>query len=157
MLRITRLTDYATVILTHMAKSPAQVFSAKSLAALLKIGPATVSKILKMLSAQGLVGATRGADGGYRLLKTPENVSVVDILVAMEGPVAMTECSVTGHVCGHAHGCGVQGHWQRINQVMTSALSQVSLADLTSPTARNPFMIKPEDIKLFVGGAHAVF
>src|SRR5665213_3056708 len=97
MLRITRLTDYATVILTHMAKSPLQVFSAKSLAALLKMGPATVSKIMKMLSARGLVVATRGAEGGYRLLRAPEEVSVVDILVAMEGPVAMTECSVNGH------------------------------------------------------------
>lgn len=147
MLRITRLTDYATVILTHMAKHPAQVFSAKSLAALLKIGPATASKILKILSGQGLLAATRGAEGGYRLLKAPEDISVVDILAAMEGPVAMTECTVTGHHCGHAHDCGVQGHWQRINEVVTTALSRVSLADLVQPSMNNPFMISPMDIE----------
>jgi FeS assembly SUF system regulator len=124
-----------------MAKSPTQVFSAKSLAELLKMGPATVSKIMKMLAAQGLVGATRGAEGGYRLLKAPEAVSVVDILVAMEGPVAITECTLSGHRCGQAHDCGVQGHWQRMNQVIMEALSQVSLADLTKPSAMNPFMI----------------
>lgn len=142
MLRITRLTDYATVILTHMAKNPLQVVSAKSLAELLKMGPATVSKIMKMLSAQDLVVSTRGAEGGYRLVKTPEQVSVVDILVAMEGPVSMTECTVTGHGCSQAHDCGVQGHWQRMNAVIVDALKKVSLADLARSSDSNPFMIK---------------
>lgn len=151
MLKITRLTDYATVILTHMAKAPTQVFSAKSLAELLKMGPATVSKIMKMLSAQGLVGATRGAEGGYRLLKAPHEVSVIDILVAMEGPVAITECTLSGHRCGQALDCGVKGHWQRMNQVIMGALGQVTLADLVKPSVMNPLMIP---VSSLVGAPH---
>ncbi len=88
MLRITRLTDYSTQLLTHMAGAPEQVFSAKSLSDIMKIGQATTSKILKMLSARHIVLATRGAEGGYRLLKDPTGISLADILVAMEGPVA---------------------------------------------------------------------
>lgn len=146
MLKITRLTDYATMMLTHMAVQPAQVFSAKSLSLLMKIGPATVSKILKILSAQGLLTSTRGAEGGYCLARAPEDISLVDILVTMEGPVAMTACTLQGHQCGQAHDCGVQGHWQRISHVMTTALSQVTLADLIRPVNENPFMIRPVDI-----------
>lgn len=146
MLRITRLTDYATVILAHMASAPAQVCSAKSLSDNMKIGLPTVSKILKMLSARSIVLATRGAEGGYRLFQSPESVTLVDILAAMEGPVALTECAMAGHHCLQAHDCGVQGHWQRINEVVMTALRQVTLADLIQSPANSPFILRSSDI-----------
>ncbi len=148
MLRVTRLTDYATLILSYLASMPAQVVSAKSLSEIFNnIGSATVSKILKMLSAENILCATRGAEGGYKLHKAPEEISLVDILVAMEGRLALTECSMSGHHCNHSHDCSVQNHWQRINKVMIDALRQVSLADLAQPTGNIPFVISPEDIQ----------
>lgn len=133
MLRITRLTDYATVILSHMAQAPERLYSAKTIAQDLSIGGATVSKILKMLSASHIVLSTRGAEGGYKLAQPAASLSVTRIIEAIEGPLAITECALVTHQCGQSKGCGVQTHWQKINAVIAQALSEVTLADMVNP------------------------
>lgn len=137
MLRVTRLTDYATVILGYMAQAPERVCSAKSMSQELAIGSATVSKILKILSAHHIVVSTRGAEGGYKLAKPAEQLSITNIIEAIEGPLAITECALTTHQCGQAKSCGVQNPWQKINQIIRFALSGVTLAD----------MIRSEELK----------
>jgi FeS assembly SUF system regulator len=135
MLRITRLTDYATVILGHMAQAPERLYSAKVLADELslsgaELGGATVSKVLKILSGHHILVSSRGAEGGYKLAKPAHELTITAIIEAIEGPLAITECALSQHHCGQAKGCGVQTHWQKINQVIAKALDQMTLADL---------------------------
>lgn len=146
MLRITRLTDYATVILSHMAQDSAAVYSAKSLSQALAMGGATVSKILKLLANKGLVSSSRGKEGGYRLAKQPENIPVTEILEALEGPLAMTECSMGAGHCEQSAGCGVKDNWQHINGVIIKALREVSLADMLNKHTQHSFFIRPETL-----------
>jgi FeS assembly SUF system regulator len=130
MLRITKLTDYATLILGHMAQDPERLYSAKTIAQDLSMGGATVSKLLKILSAHHILVSSRGAEGGYKLGKPAEVLTVIEIIEAIEGPLAITECALVSHHCGQAKGCGVQDHWKKINQVIYKSLSALTLADL---------------------------
>ena len=140
MLRVTKLTDYATVVLTVLASAPEAVLSAAGLAERAGLEAPTVAKVLKPLAQAGLVQAFRGASGGYRLARPAEAISLVEIVEAMEGPLAMTECSVHAGQCGIEHSCGARANWRRINDVVADALRRVSLADMTltpdAPPAR---------------------
>jgi len=133
MLRITKLTDYATVVLTVLAARWNQVCSAAELAELVGLETPTVSKLLKSLTQAGLVESLRGVHGGYRLARLPQNIALIEIVEAMEGPLAVTECSQQGSRCGIAHHCGLQFHWRHINEVINNALRAVTLAQLLRP------------------------
>lgn len=130
MLRVTKLTDYATVVLTVLAARPDVVLSATELAERAGLEVPTVSKLLKPLAQAGLVEGFRGAHGGYRLARPAAAISLVEIVEAMEGPLAMTECSLDHGDCGISQQCGVRGNWRRINDVVASALRNVSLAQM---------------------------
>jgi FeS assembly SUF system regulator len=95
--------------------------------------PPTVAKVLKPLAAAGLVSGFRGANGGYRLARPAEAISLIAIVEAMEGPLGMTECSVSGGQCGIEHSCGVRANWRRINDVVADALRGISLAQMLVP------------------------
>jgi FeS assembly SUF system regulator len=135
MLRLSKLTDYATVILSFMAKDKAQVRAAMEIAAVTGIALPTVSKILKLLVNANVLISTRGAKGGYALARTPEEISVATVISALEGPIALTECSISQQGCEQASGCDIRGNWNLINQTIFNALESVSLADLTRPAA----------------------
>ncbi len=130
MLRVTKLTDYATVVLTVLAARPDAVLSASELAEQAGLEVPTVSKLLKPLAQAGLVEGFRGAHGGYRLARPAATISLVEIVEAMEGPLAMTECSLEHGECGISGQCGVRGNWRRINDVVAGALRGVSLAQM---------------------------
>jgi len=132
MLRVTRLTDYATVVLTVLASRPTDaMLSATELADLAGLEPPTVSKLLKALAHADLVAGFRGTRGGYRLARAAEDISLFEIVEAMEGPLAITECSRQDHSqCSIFHGCGIRAGWRRINDVIGDALRAVSLADM---------------------------
>ena len=130
MLRVTKLTDYATLVLTALAGSPARVHSAAELAELARLELPTVSKVLKPLARAGLVTSFRGASGGYRLARPPSQISLIDIVEAIEGRLNMTECSSEHSYCEHESHCGVQGHWRRINDVISDTLRGMSLAEM---------------------------
>lgn len=135
MLRITKLTDYAIVVLTNMASfPPVAPHTARDLADRTRIPQPTVSKILKDLSRGGILISTRGVQGGYSLARTAEHISLIDIIDAVDGPVAITECSSDKPAnCEHAGACPVEANWVRINQVVRGALSTLSLADMARP------------------------
>jgi len=130
MLRISKMTDYGTVVMTHLAREPARRFSARELAEELQIGMATVSKILKTLERDDLLAAQRGKNGGYRMARSPDEVSVAEVIRAMEGPIALTECASDAIRCEQEDSCTVQTNWQRINRAILRALEEVSLADM---------------------------
>lgn len=135
MLRLSKLTDYATVILSFMARNRAQLHAAMEIASVTGIALPTVSKILKLLVNAEVLISTRGAKGGYALAKTPEEISIATVISALEGPIALTECSISHQGCEQASGCDIGGNWSLINQTIHNALESVTLADLTRPAA----------------------
>ena len=138
MLRVTKLTDYASVVLTVLASEPTAVLSASELAERAGLEVPTVAKLLKPLAQAGLVEGFRGANGGYKLARDAADISLVEIVEAMEGPLGMTECSVHAGQCGIEDSCGVRANWRRINDVVADALRGVSLAQMLGPMPPAP-------------------
>jgi FeS assembly SUF system regulator len=136
MLRVSKLTDYATVVMTVLAEAPQQVHSAQGVAERAHLELPTVSKLFKQLAHAGLVESFRGVNGGYKLARAPERITIAEIVIAMEGPIGMTECSAHSGLCGHEPHCGVRVNWQRINQAIAHALDGVTLADMVKPAPR---------------------
>ncbi len=133
MLRLSKLTDYATVILSHMAKESAEVHSTIGVSDATGISLPTVSKILKVLVNANVLVSSRGIKGGYALARAPESISVADVISALEGPIALTECSISHEGCEQASGCGISANWGLINQAIQHALEAVTLADMIKP------------------------
>jgi FeS assembly SUF system regulator len=141
MLRISRLTDYATVLLAALAGEPQRVQTAASLAEQTHIAAPTVSKLLKQLQRAGLVTSTRGLHGGYQLARPAAQISAAAILDALEGPMALTDCAAGQGNCEIEESCRVGRVWQRLNLAIRRALYDVSLAQLAgidAPPARLP-------------------
>jgi FeS assembly SUF system regulator len=130
MLRISKLTDYATVLLARLAAEPERQLTAAQLAVQTRLGAATVSKLLKQLHGSGLVTSTRGLRGGYRLARPAVQISAAEILDALEGPMALTECAQSTHRCGIESTCGVGRAWQRVNLAIRRSLQEISLLEL---------------------------
>jgi len=130
MLRMGKLTDYATVVLASLAQDPTRHRAAAELADRTRISRPTVSKVLKGLQRAGLVISSRGAQGGYRLARRPESITAKQILDVFEGPIAITECSGASSRCGIERQCRVGGAWQRVNAAIRRALDDVTLQQL---------------------------
>ena len=122
--------------MTAFARQPQRLHSANEIAAELGLALPTVSKVLKALVQYGLLVSHRGAKGGYSLAAAPEEISVAQIIAAIEGPIALTECSDTAGLCGQEPQCSVRGNWQRINSAVRDALERVTLAELARPMAQ---------------------
>lgn len=127
---LNKLTDYATVLMAQLALRPGDVSSASGLAAACGATVATTRKILKILARHGLVQSTRGACGGYALARAPAEISMAQIIEAMEGPLGMTECSVASGLCERESQCLLRPGWQQANAVIRQALDAISLADM---------------------------
>jgi FeS assembly SUF system regulator len=93
----------------------------------------TVSKVLKLLVKTGLVDSYRGASGGYSLERDALDISVAEIIAAIEGPIAMTECSMEEGLCAQEAICNLRGNWQRISIAVVKAMEGVSLAEMAQP------------------------
>lgn len=131
MLRISKLMDYGTLVLTHMAAAPTRVFSASELAASLGLGHATVSKILKLLGQSELLLSQRGSRGGYWLARPPEQINMVQIIDALDDqPFGLTECTVSPGTCFAEPDCHMRPNWARINHIIRSTLEGVTVADM---------------------------
>jgi FeS assembly SUF system regulator len=130
MLRISKLTDYGTLILACLAAQPSRVWTAGEVATCTRIGLPTVSKLLKKLQRSGLVTSTRGSHGGYQLALPASDISAVKILDALEGPIAITECSGQHSSCGLESECRVGHVWQKVNGAIRRALNDISLAQM---------------------------
>jgi FeS assembly SUF system regulator len=131
MLRLNKLTDYAVVLLSRMAAEPASRINAAQLASQTGIPEPTVAKILKELAKSHLVESTRGASGGYSLLYQGDEVTVRQVIEAIEGPIVMTDC-VNGNsgCCSAENKCSSRGAWDKVNAAIIAALDNVTLADM---------------------------
>ncbi len=132
MLKLSKLTDYATVILSFMAKND-DCYSSQEIAEATGITQPTVSKILKRLVKMQVLTSIRGAKGGYLLARKPEKITLATVIKALEGPIALTECSASHKNCEQAQGCEIQGNWDLINKTVFNALESVTLADMIMP------------------------
>jgi FeS assembly SUF system regulator len=131
MLRMSKLTDYGIVLMTHMAMGADRpIQTAQALAKASRVPLPTVSKILKELSRAGLVVSHRGRRGGYGLARRPEAIAVSEIIAALEGPVALTECSETAGACLLEPDCPAASHWGVINHAIQQALDGLTLSSL---------------------------
>jgi FeS assembly SUF system regulator len=145
-LRISKLTDYGTVVLAHLAGDAAAVASAADVAQATGLAVPTVSKLLKALARANIVTSTRGANGGYQLARDPRDISAANVIDALEGPVSITECSSSDRRCDIEETCSVGGAWQRVNVAIRRALDEISLVDLlraNSPPPRFRFAGMP--------------
>jgi len=134
MFRISRLTDYGIVVMTHLAAGEDdEARNARELASSAQLPAPVVSKLLKSLTRAGLLVSQRGSKGGYSLARSADEISVVEMITALEGPVGITECATQSGVCAQESTCQVRDPWQRINGAVTAALEDITLADLTKP------------------------
>lgn len=151
MMSINKHSDYAIVILTYFSKNPAELVSAKGLSASLKLPHPMVSKLLKILVKANLLSSIQGARGGYRLNKSAEDISIASVIEAVEGPIAMTECSTGDHSgCHVQNSCSIKPHWVIINSVIKDSLSKLTLSSLTQtrPTSQTLYNLSSKPVSL---------
>ena len=118
MFRLSKMTDYGIVLLARLAKNQeATTQNARELAAAVDLPLPVVSKILKSLARRGVVESHRGSKGGYALLQAPEKITVADMVEALDGPVALTQCNLGPHACEHEGSCEVRDPSHVINRV----------------------------------------
>ncbi|MDW8479054.1 MAG: SUF system Fe-S cluster assembly regulator [Xanthomonadales bacterium] len=130
MLRLSRLSDYATAVMACLAGEPQRILSAAEIAERAHLELPTVSKLLKRLARAGLVESFRGAHGGYRLGRDPRAISLAEVVEAIDGPIAMTDCARHEPACERERYCTVREPWRRISRSIELALRGTSIAEL---------------------------
>jgi FeS assembly SUF system regulator len=145
MIILSKLADYGVIVATHLAAHPERQANAAAVAAATRLPPATVAKLLKALAHAGVVTATRGAAGGYRLARRPAAISVAEVVAAIDGDIGITQCSVHADDCERTTYCPTRPHWAAINRAVGAALSAVSLDEMITPFAFVPPVAAPAD------------
>ncbi|HLV01352.1 MAG TPA: SUF system Fe-S cluster assembly regulator [Acidobacteriota bacterium] len=135
MIRMSKLTDYGIVLMTRLAEhsQAGENCSARDLARETGLPLPVVSKILKLLSKNRLLKSQRGANGGYSLARSATDISVSEVIGAMEGPIAVTECMDTPGDCRQEPVCPVRHNWRKINNAISSVLDAITVADMLEP------------------------
>jgi FeS assembly SUF system regulator len=138
MIILSKLADYGVIVATHLALTPDRQENAASVAAATRLPLATVAKLLKALAHAGLVTATRGVTGGYRLARPAAAISIAQVVAAIDGDIGLTQCSVHVDECAHTTYCPTRPHWAAINRAVGAALQAVTLDEMISPYAFLP-------------------
>jgi len=141
MLRLSKLTDYAVVVLVRLAGMDG-VQTSPRIASATGIPEPTVAKVLKILAGGDFVSSQRGARGGYRLNRTLSSIAIADVIAAVDGPIALTAC-VEGSAteCEALCLCPMRGRWDPVNEAIHHALSTITLADMQVPALPPPFRV----------------
>jgi FeS assembly SUF system regulator len=136
LIRLSKLTDYAVVMLSHMAVREGQVYTGSRLAERSGVPEPTTAKILKLLARAGILVSQRGSNGGYGLARPAAAITVAEIIVALDGPIALTAC-VEGSAdhCDVERLCSMRGNWNKVNRAIRGALEDITLADMALPFA----------------------
>lgn len=137
MIRLSKLSDYAIVVLSQLARESGRLVSASGLSDSTGIPEPTVSKVLKLLAKSDIIVSTRGAAGGYMMERSPEEITVRELIVALEGPIAVTSCvDESDTQCGIGHMCPMKGRWQKVNRAIMNTLDDMSLTELLLEPSR---------------------
>jgi FeS assembly SUF system regulator len=149
MIRMSKLTDYAILLLAHLARATGTL-TAQELASRSRVPLPTVSKLAKELSKAGLVISHRGRNGGYGLARAAELISVAEIVEALEGPIALTECTKPGKIdCVIEDTCLARASWDPVSRAIENALRGLPLSSI-APSRTGEEALAPVRI-----GAHA--
>ena len=145
MIKLSRMADYGVILMVRLARYPGAITTAAELAEETALPGPTVSKLLKQLVRAGLLESQRGNSGGYTVAGPTEDIPVADIIAALDGPIALTECMTDdGNVCEIEALCPTRTNWRQINDALVNALEGVSLLDMTRPAvsvrSRVPFV-----------------
>jgi FeS assembly SUF system regulator len=132
MVILSKLADYGVIIATHLAAHQERQMTAAVLAQETTLPRATVAKILKILAHAGVVAGARGAAGGYRLARNAGEISVVQVVSAIDGSVGVTQCTIHND-CKRSAFCATRPHWHRINMAVSTALGAITLAEMANP------------------------
>ncbi len=133
MLRLTKLADYGVILMCEVSHAEGRL-SAQDLASSTGIPVPTVSKILNLLSRGGVLQSHRGLKGGFSLSRSADDISVAEVIEAIDGPIALTLC-IEGNSCdcGFDHVCSLKPRWAIINDAVKGALNDVSLSSIAEP------------------------
>jgi len=128
------MTDYGIVVATHLVTCHG-AHSVRVLASETGVPIPTTSKVLKRLSQANVVRSQRGPKGGYSLMRAADQISILEVIDALEGPLAVTECTSEDDdtTCVQAGSCNVQDNWRMINEAIRSALAGITLAEMSQP------------------------
>lgn len=131
MIRLSRLTDYAIVIVAELSRQPGQLLAAAALAQRTGIPEPTVAKVLKILARSGVVDSSRGVNGGYLVMRGPAQICLIELVEAMNGPITLTDCTEgSDEDCGILETCLLRGRWQPVNTAIRAAFSAIHLSDM---------------------------
>ena len=139
MIRVSRMADYGVVAMTHIARRADDLHTAASVAEATGVPLPSATKLLKLLAKHEILASQRGAHGGYMLKRRPADVSVADLIVAIDGPIALADClQGEDSACGLESFCSIRNPWQKVSEAIRVALEEVSLAEMIAATAYVP-------------------
>ncbi len=136
MLKISKMADYAIVIMSYLALKPDCRLSASEVARATHLSVPTVSKVLKLLQEFNLLSSERGSSGGYQLIRKAHEISVAEMITAVDGRPAITECGHGVNHCERESVCSLKGNWQLINQAVYAVLADLRLSDMLKPLSQ---------------------
>ena len=139
MIKVSRMADYAILLVCKMSGDEKKVYSAHDLSIQTKLKITTISKILTKLTKANITSSIRGVTGGYKLVMQAEDISVGNIIDIIDGKVALTVCVEEGenHNCDLVSLCPSQSNWQIINNTVREALNSVNIAEMANPFVSN--------------------
>lgn len=146
MLKISRLTDYATAVVLFLQKDK-KLQSTECIAQGVGLEMPTVSKVLKLLTKAHVLASIRGANGGYKLIKKVADVSLYDVITAIEGDTAITECTKAVSVCSQESECDTRSGWQQVNDDIKNILLNMTIERMAelNGSAQPDIKIKVKD------------
>jgi Rrf2 family protein len=130
-MQLTRAADYAVRVMIHLASQPeGAVVSKNYLAKTAEAPESFLSKILQTLARSGLIQARRGVEGGFVLLPRGAQASLLEVVEAMDGPIALNVCVTSGTACHRHAECPAHGVWLRAQEAMLSVLREAKIAEM---------------------------
>jgi len=137
MIKLSRMSDYAVVVLETLCRQDGAALSASQIAVDSKVPEPTVAKVLKLMASGGLVTSSRGANGGYALARAPQLINVFEIVSCIEGRLSLTACVEGGdEPCALSGACAMTGRWDVVNEAVRKAFSDITLADMLLATKK---------------------
>ena len=139
MLRLSKKADYALIAMKHLALRPDQAASsAREIAEQYDIPVELMAKVLQRLAREGLLASHQGTRGGYQLSRSPSNISVADVIQAVDGPLTVTACSTEEENCDQYSKCSVRDPLWKIKDRIVAALATCSLEEISADLVETP-------------------
>lgn len=145
MIRFSKMADYGVLLLGHFTRSGGGLSSASTLAEAYRMPRPVVANLLKEFCKAGLLESRRGLHGGYRLARNPDEISLLEILAVIDGPVQLTDCAVENLVdpCDYTDVCPSRSPMRAVNRRIVDFLSGLTLTELMSEVDPEPIHTAP--------------